>query len=240
MRIDDPELVELLAQRFVVGTQRGTARNRFAAMSAARFDIRARVDYWEARLAPLAWSLAPESPSQLVWPRICRNLGLRDSSRATPKSAAPWQALAAASAVAAIILGGGWWASISRPPVTVTETVIERIPESVTVALVGNIEGEPIWLTRIRPDSGELTVRVLNAPEQTIENDYQLWLLTSDGTPLSMGLMPQSGEQTLALNDNVVSAIGGSTTVAVSLEPRGGSPMPVPTGPVLFTAALLP
>jgi anti-sigma-K factor RskA len=178
--------------------------------------------------------------SQLVWPRICRNLGLRDSSRATPKSAAPWQALAAASAVAAIILGGGWWASISRPPVTVTETVIERIPESVTVALVGNIEGEPIWLTRIRPDSGELTVRVLHAPEQTIETDYQLWLLTSDGTPLSMGLMPQSGEQTLALNDNVVSAIGGSTTVAVSLEPRGGSPMSVPSGPVLFTAALLP
>ncbi|MEX0708146.1 MAG: anti-sigma factor [Woeseia sp.] len=63
--------------------------------------------------------------------------------------------------------------------------------------------------------------------------------LTDAGVPVSLGLLPQSGARTLSLDDAALNALATSSTLAVSLEPLGGSPQPVPTGPVLYTAALL-
>lgn len=57
--------------------------------------------------------------------------------------------------------------------------------------------------------------------------------------PVSVGLLPQSGEATLSLSDEALEGLPLTSTVAVSLEPDGGSPEAVPTGPVLYTAALL-
>ena len=126
-----------------------------------------------------------------------------------------------------------------RPPEIVQNTVIERIPEQVAVALVVSDAGEPLWLTRIGRDSGELAVRVVGDVTSQPANDYQLWALTDAGVPVSLGLLPQSGNVTIALGSAAKAALERSSTLAVSLEPPGGSPQAVPTGPVLFTAALL-
>lgn len=121
----------------------------------------------------------------------------------------------------------------------VTETVVERVPERVAVALVTDAAGEPLWLARIAPDSAELVVRTVSDVEAEPDNDYELWALTEAGVPVSLGLLPQSGQSAVPLNAAVLAAIADSSTLAVSLEPQGGSPEPVPTGPVLYTAALL-
>jgi anti-sigma-K factor RskA len=136
-------------------------------------------------------------------------------------------------------MAGGWWRAAQKPPEVVTETVIERVPEEVAVALVSNEQGEPLWLTRIAQDSRELTVHVVSDVEVRPDNDYELWALTDAGVPVSLGLMPQTGERTVALGDSALDALETSSTLAVSLEPLGGSPEAVPTGPVLYTAALL-
>ena len=241
MRLDSPQLVELLAQRFVLGTLRGAARRRFASLLEQRADMRRAVDYWEQRLTPLAWSLEPIQPSELLWQRICRELKIGGSAaRGRPsRGAGPWQAIAAAFALVAIVMAGGWWRAAQKPPEVVTETVIERVPEEVAVALVSNEQGEPLWLTRIARDSRELTVRVVSDVEVRPDNDYELWALTDAGVPVSLGLMPQTGERTVALGDSALDALETSSTLAVSLEPLGGSPEAAPTGPVLYTAALL-
>lgn len=237
MKLDDPVLIDRLAQRYVIGTMWGRARDRFGKLAVARFDIRRRIDFWEERLTPLAWSLPPETPSALVWQRIRRELGFAAGGRERRTSG--WAAIAASLALVAVVLGGGWWQAAQRPPEIVTETVIERVPEAVSVALVGNEAGESLWFVSLKPDSREITARVVAAPEARPDNDYQLWLLTADGTPLSLGLLPQSGERTLAVDTAAVAALGDSRMVAVSLEPEGGSPQAGPTGPVLYTAALI-
>jgi anti-sigma-K factor RskA len=241
MRLDSPQLIELLAQRYVLGTQRGAARRRFASLIDARVDIRSVVDHWEERLTPLAWSLEPVQPSELLWKRICGELRIGASAkRGKPdRSAGTWQILAAACALVAVVMAGGWWRAALKPPEVVTETVIERVPERVAVALFSNEEGVPLWLTRIAPDSGELTVLVVSDVEARPDNDYELWALTEAGIPVSLGLLPQMGRRTVALDTDALDALENSSTLAVSLEPLGGSPEPVPTGPVLTTAALL-
>jgi len=139
----------------------------------------------------------------------------------------------------AIVTAGGWWRAASRPPEAVTQTIIERVPEAVSIAVVSSDEGEALWLTRIAPASRELTVRVVNDVEQRPTNDHELWALTDAGVPVSLGLLPQSGRATVTLDDAAVAALATSSTLAVSLEPPGGSPEAAPTGPVLYTAALL-
>ena len=54
--------------------------------------------------------------------------------------------------------------------------------------------------------------------------------------PVSLGLMPKSGRDTLELNDAQRLALSRSRQIAISLEPPGGSPTGAPTGPVLFVA----
>lgn len=237
MTLDNPQLVELLAQRYVLGTQRGAARRRFAALISQRGDIRQAVTNWEQRLLPFVWDLEPVMPSDLLWQRISRELGI-DTTRRLPGFGI-WPAIAATFALLAVIMAGGWWQAEQRPPETVTETVIERVPERVAVALLTSGEGEPLWLTRIATASSELAVRVVGDVTAQPANDYELWALTDAGVPVSLGLLPQSGSLTLALGNAATTALERSSSLAVSLEPAGGSPEPVPTGPVLYTAALM-
>ena len=62
--------------------------------------------------------------------------------------------------------------------------------------------------------------------------DLQLWAIGDDGTPRSLGLVRQA--------ETVVegSALLPGLVLAVSLEPQGGSPTGLPTGPVLVTGVL--
>lgn len=239
MRLENPDLIELLAQRFVLGTQRGAARQRFAALAKARPNVRRAIGYWESRLTPLAWALEPVKPSDLAWQRVCRDLRIDRAPSGPPASGKRWPAIAAVLALVAIIAGGGWWRAVTRPPETVTKTVIERVPEAVSVAVVSSADGRPLWLTRIAPASRELTVRVVNDVERRPDNDYELWALTDAGIPVSLGILPQSGRSAVSLDDDAIAALSTSSTLAVSLEPPGGSPQATPTGPVLYTAALL-
>ncbi len=73
-----------------------------------------------------------------------------------------------------------------------------------------------------------------------IESTFrELWVLRDDGVPVSLGLLPQAGDRVHSLADTTVDALRRGSVLAVSLEPVGGSPEAAPTGPVLFTAALL-
>ena len=238
MKLHDRQ-VDLLAERYVIGVQRGAARRRFLKLAKARRDIRESIHRVEERLTPLAWRIEPIQPSELVWHRICREVGITPSRREQPRrTMAPWAA-AAALATVAIISSLGWWHAATRPPEVVTETVVERIPEDVAVAVINRADGTPLWLTRIAPVSAELLVRVVNDVERQPDKDYQLWALTDAGVPVSLGLLPQAGERVLALQPEALTALAGSSALAVSLEPSGGSPEPTPTGPVLYTAILL-
>lgn len=61
--------------------------------------------------------------------------------------------------------------------------------------------------------------------------DYQLWAIGDDGVPRSLGLL--RGPVTRVATD-----LTAGMTLAVSLEPEGGAPGALPTGPVLATGVL--
>ena len=69
---------------------------------------------------------------------------------------------------------------------------------------------------------------------------HELWALPEGGTPVSLGLLPHTGDHHRVLNASQRTALAGSKQVAVNLEPEGGSPTGAPTGPVLLVAPLTP
>ena len=238
------ELLDALSQRYVAGTMSYRARRRFQDVMAGHPEARDTVLGWEELLAPLALSLKPVKPSELVWQRIARQIHPRHSA---PAAAAPRRrpALATAAVVllaALVVTSSGWWQAANQPPEKVVEKVVEvvtrPVPDSAIVSVMG-VPDTPLWVARIYPNAKQLQIAVNSPPEAQPNKDYELWTLKDDGTPVSLGLLPTSGSVTLALSDDRLSAIAESSMLAVSLEPLGGSPESVPTGPVLYTAQLL-
>ena len=64
---------------------------------------------------------------------------------------------------------------------------------------------------------------------------FEMWLIVGEGPPRSLGVFdPRAGRVTLPdVPGDVV------PTLAISVEPPGGSPTGLPTGPVIFTGRLV-
>ena len=83
-------------------------------------------------------------------------------------------------------------------------------------------------------------LRVLPLQLAAIEpgRSLELWALPVEGKPVSLGLIPTGGEGMIGLSDRQQQLLKASVVLAVSLEPRAGSPTGQPTGPVLYQGPL--
>ncbi len=110
------------------------------------------------------------------------------------------------------------------------------------VQLVAVLQQEPMspaFLLTIDPHSRTLIVRRVSATPDP-SRSYELWLLSSRfSKPRSLGLVGKDEftQRTIPSGFDVDTMKGAR--YAVSLEPAGGSPSGVPTGPVLFTGKLV-
>lgn len=68
----------------------------------------------------------------------------------------------------------------------------------------------------------------------------QLWTIGGDGTPRSLGLLPGGATPRLTVQPDARGRLAGGVTLAISIEPAGGSPTGLPTGPVIATGPLSP
>lgn len=112
--------------------------------------------------------------------------------------------------------------------------VVETAP-TLVASITPTAKGAPVTVVyNARAGSLRLTEASLADAKRTAE----LWVIPAGGTPHSLGLLASRGGTTLTLTaDNRARLIAGAT-LAVSLEPLGGSPTGLPTGPVVATGAL--
>ena len=93
--------------------------------------------------------------------------------------------------------------------------------------------------TAFDTDAGAVEVTLAEGPAPA-DGDLEVWWISPDAAPVSLGLAPHDGTVTLPLPRDVAAhaADAQGVTIALSSEPRGGSPTGQPTGPVLATAPL--
>ena len=227
-----PALADRLASEYVAGTLRGPARRRFESLLPAHAGLRRAVVAWQDRLVPLSTSVVPQTPPARVWQRIESRLS---GAAATTTSAATgflqklafWRSLTALAAVAAI----GFGVLLATPAPTPAPVVIVL---NATGTPAGGAVVPASFVAGISADGRAVVTRPLTNVSLVPDRSLELWALPPSGAPRSLGVI-SSENATVVRRPQEFS---GAAALAVSLEPRGGSPTGAPTGPVLFVGKL--
>jgi anti-sigma-K factor RskA len=107
------------------------------------------------------------------------------------------------------------------------------------VAVLADAQHQPIMTVRYTQGKGEVEVKIVQATDVAADRSLELWTLPKGAAPQSLGLVPASGTIKLKLAQLSASALPNIPALAISLEPKGGSPTGAPTGPVLYSGPLL-
>lgn len=103
------------------------------------------------------------------------------------------------------------------------------------IAVVRDQGQHPLWAIRLARSAHQIAVVGLAPPPVPAGHVYQLWLEARDGgPPRPLGLLPQSGRKTIAETPANSRMLSGRGEIVVTLEAKGGSQQPGPTGPELF------
>lgn len=221
MKANNRELVDRLASEYVLGTLRGRARRRFERWLVSP-QVKAMVTAWEERLAGLEPPLEKVTPPATVWRGIEGRLELR-SGRHTVR----WLAIAASVLLVAVL---GVMVFQQPPKTQLLATQRAAIAAEQTI----------YWQVELLGQNEEVKIRVQAPHDLEAGKALELWALPDGGSPVSLGLLPTQGEYRRVLTAAQRAALAGSKQLAVSLEPAGGSPTGLPTGPVLHVAPLAP
>jgi len=107
------------------------------------------------------------------------------------------------------------------------------------VAVLQQEPTAPAFLLTVDSQTRTLTVRRVSATPEP-GRSYELWLISKRlPTPRSLGVLGNDEFTQRPLPGNFDVDTLRAASYAVSLEPAGGSPSGVPTGPVLFTGKMV-
>ncbi|MBW0148287.1 anti-sigma factor [Marinobacter arenosus] len=225
-----PERIESLAAEYVLGSLKGQARARFERWMMESSRVRQEVWFWEEKLGQLSSEVPPVTPPRSAWQAIERRLW----PKADPASASAGQGVR--------WLWPGWSLAATAAAVVLAVLLVQQPVQTPTPQLSGAIVqadiSDPLWLVSESGRDNLLKLRSVAASAADAGKDYELWIVPEDGQPLSLGVIPAGGVHQVTLSDEARTALSQSRTLAISLEPRGGSPTGAPTGPILHVTKL--
>ena len=225
-----------LAAEYVVGTLQGRARRRFELLARDDRELAAIVRRWEDELNPLGERVKPIEPPARVWAAIEARIapqrrGAADTEASSAEgfwSSLPfWRSLGMiAAGLASVLVAAVLWLSPERP----------ADAEPAFVAVLTSSDSVARMVVSLHAP-GELQIRMVK-PWAGIEGkSLELWVLPKNGAPRSLGLIDERGDTRIRLAAGDA-RFQGANALAVSMEPRGGSPSGQPTGPVLCSGTI--
>jgi anti-sigma-K factor RskA len=226
MKSANRELVDRLAAEYVLGTLRGRARRRFERWLVSP-QVGSLVKAWEERLAGLETPLEPVTPPATVWRGIEGKVGM---SRRSP--ALRWMALAAALvlfALVAVLTLRDPTGDVTPPPqlASTQRALLQADPQTI------------YWRVEVLGNNQEISLHVHQVHDLPAGKSHELWALPEGGAPVSLGLLPHTGDHKRVLTAAQREALSRSRQIAVSLEAEGGSTSGAPAE-VLMAAPLAP
>jgi anti-sigma-K factor RskA len=227
-----PNLAHALAGEYVLGTLRGRARQRFAAACAADPALAAIVSRWEEGLTPLALGVSPIEPPARVWRAI--------EARIAPSAAAQQPASAVLAQAGSFWSSLGFWRAFGTLAGGLATVLLAaflwvgRAPagDPMFVAVLAAQDSVPRAVVSMHP-RGLLEVRMVKPWPRAGEHALELWAVSRDGAPRSLGMVRNEMGNTMIHVKMSDPRMQGITAIALSLEPPGGSPQATPSGPVL-------
>jgi anti-sigma-K factor RskA len=222
---------DLLAAEYVLGVLEADERQSAASRIENDADFAKLVDGWEIKLAPLASGYpeaeAPASVKAAIDRRLFASTPISGIGRqGLWSSLAFWRGLALATVVALAL-------SVILPLV---DSPVEQPQARLVASLVA--DGSDVKYLVVY-DSARHTVDLSHvAGKRAAGKDFELWVIEGKNPPVSMGVIPAGATARVPVPPLEEAKLEQGALLAISLEPEGGSPTGLPTGPVVAAGDL--
>src|SRR4029453_9853148 len=137
-------------------------------------------------------------------------------------SLAFWRGLALAASIAVLTLA----ALLFIPR--------EGAPPQNYVALLADDQSRPVVYASADRTGRLLNVKALEPISVPAGKTMELWALPQQGAPRSLGIIAAEGTTRVDLPRTADATFSAVPAMAISIEPTGGSPTGLPTGPVVY------
>jgi anti-sigma-K factor RskA len=217
-----------LVAEYALGLLEGGERAAFARRLADDPALAAELIEWRRRFAGFDSDYAEVEPPGEALAAIERRLW-GEAPAQSPlgfwQSLALWRGLAAASIVFACLSLG---LEILQPRPLAPEQFATQL-----VAALAAQEGSGVEFVALY-DQATDTVRITSVRGSAIpDRDYELWFIKGSEAPISMGVIPVEQRAEIPMARLGRDDFDAGTVLAVTLEPKGGSPTGVATGPIV-------
>jgi len=221
MNYRQPELRRALAADYAIGLMPSTARRRFENLLLDDPNLRFEVAQWQESLIGLTSAIEPQPVPERVWQHILARI--EPQRLHVPEKPPFWSwmriAAVACTLLVAVIIGVIY--NRDKPDFNATLVANNQQPALTVQAFDRYLKIDPVAVASV--ESGR---------------SLELWAIPADGVPVSLGVIPDDGKGRVDLSANQRKLLGTQTTMAITLEPKGGSPTGKPTGPILYKGQL--
>jgi len=229
MKFANDALRNKLAAEYVLGTMSARARRRFEINLKENPALRRAVAQWEQRLTPLALALPEIEPPSRVWQAI--ESRIHPGRQAGPgfwESLSFWRISSFASGLVALAL----LILVALPGVPPADDT--RMVVVMNDLQTSNPAMTVSWEPR-KPGKRVMRIRVIGHADMAPGTAWELWMLPGkEQKPVSLGLITTHDAQTVIVPEPLAAKLDGAEGLAMSVEPAGGSPTGLPSGPVLY------
>ena len=225
----DPVEPDVAAAELALGLLEGEERAAALRRTLAEPAFAREVDRWRAHFAHLFAAVPDVAPPAELGDRVIARL----DGKAAPRPG-PWKPLAFASSLAAAGLLG---VIVLQPTPSIAPAPPATIERPAPLVAAVTMEGKDAPMVAVY-DAAQAQVRVQGAMDIPEGRSVQLWaIVEGDPNPHPLGLFKRAGTAMIADAPSPAPMPAG-TTLAVSIEPLGGSPTGLPTGPVIGSGML--
>lgn len=231
---------DALAGEYVLGLLTGDdlvqARERLVSDP----EFASEVARWQGRLAPLHEETQAVEPPPSVWNGIADELAgqsaANDNGPMLRRRIMIWKSLAGAMTAIAASLALFIIFEPRAAPVQIVHGQTQAVSPPM-VAMLGS-GGSMKVVASWNPGARQLVLAVPGDMATDADHSNELWIIPAGGKPKSLGTMPAEKQMHMELANALAALLQQGATIAISVEPRGGSPTGSPTGPVVASGAL--
>ena len=232
MKLENPQLRQLLAGEYALGALHGRARKRFERLMRADAALRRLVEEWQEDLAPLAQETLAVAPAPHVLEAIERRIDgdMPIAREGFWNRLSFWRVFGVGSAAAALVLA------------VITTLLVLRPPDALSpsyVAVLQNQAGQPALVVTGYRSPFRLKTEPLVLPAPAKGQALQIWAIekeTGNVRPLATA-KPDSPAQVI-LNAEAWQLVRSAQSLAVSVEPAGTTPTS-PSTALLYSGACI-
>ena len=229
---------QALAAEHALRLLHGDEERAAAALEVKDSAFAEEVARWRSRLAPLLDEIEATHPPDGLWGRIEESISPRDGNVvALRRSVTRWRAVAAGITALAASLGLVLLQQ-PRPSPSPAPIAVQRPAATPMVAMLGDRNQEMKVVASWDPAARQLVLAVAGDMPADAAHAHELWVIPPDGKPRSLGTMSSTRKMHMRLADALASLLQQGATIAISVEPPGGSPTGQPTGPVVASGSL--